>query len=75
MLLFDKQFYIKADHRKAVRAKPCFCSMFREGAVLIVFFLFPLLLFALFTHATHATPELLCFAVLGEVSDFLFCPI
>lgn len=73
-VIIDQQFHIKAVHRKAVRMK-LFCSMFKEGAVLIAFVLFPLLSFALLTHATHAAPELLCFVVLGEVSAFLLCPV
>lgn len=73
-VIIDQQFHIKAAHRKAVRTKPSFCSMFEEGAVLFAFVLFPLLSFGLLTYATHAAPELLCFAVLGEVSAFFTLP-
>lgn len=74
MWLFDQQFHIKAVHRKAVRTKPWFCSMFKEAAVLIACVLFPLFSFALHTDATRVAPEM-CFAVLGEVSAFPFCPV
>lgn len=71
----DQHFHIKAVHRTAIRTKPCSCSQFNDGAVLIALVLFPLFSFALLTHATRAALELLCFAVLGEVSAFLFCPV
>lgn len=73
-VIIHQQFHIKAVHRKAVRTKPCFSSVFKKGAVLIAFVLFPLFSFALLIHVTHAAPEPLCLEVLGEVSAFLFCP-